>query len=107
MRSHLSKTCTFDPGLSDSMSREEPCVRNLEAQSVVSEVRKCYRVLLEKGQDGWIVAKSVDLRGAISQGKNVDEALRNIIEAISVILEHETGQQDPEFLVSWEERAVV
>jgi len=64
--------------------------------------RKIYRVLLEKGQDGWIVARCRDIKGAISQGKDRDEALRNIIEAISVILE-DTGESETEFSITWDE----
>jgi predicted RNase H-like HicB family nuclease len=54
--------------------------------------RYCYRVVLKRGFDGWIVAKCIDVRGAVSQGKNVQEALRNIIEAISAILEDTYGE---------------
>ncbi len=67
--------------------------------------RVTYRVLLEKGQDGWIVAKCLDVKGAISQGKNREEALKNIIEAISAILEDiYEGKEIPEFMITWEER---
>ncbi len=70
----------------------------------LSRLRPCYRVVLEKGQDGWLVARCLDVRGAISQGKNSDEALRNIVEAISAILEETTGQEALEFLITWEEK---
>ena len=66
--------------------------------------RECYRVLLEKGLDGWIVAKCLDVKGAISQGKSKDEALRNIVEAISAILEDKYGDKAPEFLIIPEEK---
>jgi predicted RNase H-like HicB family nuclease len=49
--------------------------------------RQTYHVALQRGQDGWIVAKCLELPGAISQGKTVEEAQRNIIEAISLLLE--------------------
>jgi predicted RNase H-like HicB family nuclease len=54
--------------------------------------RYCYRVILKRGLDGWIIAKCIDVRGAVSQGRNVEEALRNIIEAISAILEDTYGE---------------
>jgi len=69
-----------------------------------SQQKVSYRVVLRKGQDGWIVAKCLDVKGAISQGRNRDEALRNIVEAISVILEDTFGEQTPEFLIIWEEK---
>jgi predicted RNase H-like HicB family nuclease len=66
--------------------------------------RKSYRVVLEKGQNGWIVVKCLDIEGAISQGKNREEALRNIVEAISAILEDSFGEEAPEFFITWEEK---
>jgi|GEM_PF-1861459 predicted RNase H-like HicB family nuclease len=70
-----------------------------------TQLRSSYRVLLEKGQNGWIIAKCLDVRGAISQGKSRDEALRNIVEAISAILEDiSEGREIPEFVVTWEEK---
>ncbi|MBC7113041.1 MAG: type II toxin-antitoxin system HicB family antitoxin [Candidatus Methanomethyliales bacterium] len=70
--------------------------RPLDVDFGLSEVkvdpRCCYRVVLKKGLDGWIVAKCVDIKGAVSQGKSVQEALKNIIEAISAILEDVYGE---------------
>ena len=45
------------------------------------------KVLLEQGEDGWIVAHVPALRGCISQGKSREEAISNIKEAIEVWLE--------------------
>ncbi|WEU39819.1 MAG: type II toxin-antitoxin system HicB family antitoxin [Candidatus Odinarchaeum yellowstonii] len=59
---------------------------------VETNSRDCYQVILKRGFDGWIIAKCIDVRGAVSQGKNVQEALSNIIEAISVILEDTYGE---------------
>jgi len=70
---------------------------------VKSQQREIYRVKLEKGQDGWIVAKCLDVKGAISQGKNKDEALRNIVEAIEAVLEDIFHDQAPEFSIVLEE----
>jgi len=59
-------------------------------------IRTVYHVVLQKGQDGWIIAKCLEFPGAISQGKTVEEAQRNIIEAISLLLEdiHEGETQE-------------
>mgnify|MGYP001601985505 CR=1 FL=1 len=43
-----------------------------------------FKVLLEKGEDGWIVATVPSLPGCISQGKSEEEALANIREAIDL-----------------------
>ena len=48
-----------------------------------------YPVILQPGEDGWIVAECPLLPGCISQGKDRDEALRNIREAIELCLEDE------------------
>jgi predicted RNase H-like HicB family nuclease len=42
------------------------------------------RVLLYPGEDGYIVAEAPSLPGCVSQGKNRDEALANVREAISL-----------------------
>jgi len=70
---------------------------------VKSRLRPTYRVELRQGEDGRVVARSLDIKGAVSQGTNRDEALRNIVEAISVILEDTFGENAPEFFVIWEE----
>jgi len=81
---------------------ENTITSQVNITSSTAAQRVCYRVLLEKGKDGWIVAKCLDIEGAISQGKTVDEALKNIIEAITAILE--ARGQICEFLVTWVER---
>ena len=45
------------------------------------------KIILEKGQDGYIVAKVPSLPGCHSQGKNEREAIKNIKEAILLYLE--------------------
>lgn len=41
------------------------------------------RVILEKSEDGWIVAECPTLPGCVSQGRDAREALKNICEAIA------------------------
>ncbi len=43
-----------------------------------------FKVLLEKDEDGFIVATVPSLPGCISQGKTEKEALKNIREAIDL-----------------------
>jgi predicted RNase H-like HicB family nuclease len=45
-----------------------------------------FHVVLEKAEDGWIVAEVPALPGCVSQGKDDKEALENIEEAISAWL---------------------
>ena len=43
-----------------------------------------FKVVLESGVDGFIVARVPSLPGCVSQGKNEKEALKNIREAIAL-----------------------
>ena len=45
-------------------------------------------IILLHGEDGFVVAECPVIPGCISQGKNRDEALRNIREAIELCLEN-------------------
>ncbi|MBS1903789.1 MAG: type II toxin-antitoxin system HicB family antitoxin [Bacteroidetes bacterium] len=47
------------------------------------------KVVLEKGEDGFIVAHCPSLKGCWSQGRTRDEAIANIREAIELYLEVE------------------
>ncbi len=42
-----------------------------------------FHVTLEKSEDGWIVAECLALPGCVSQGRDEQEALENIREAIA------------------------
>jgi len=52
----------------------------------MAETRK-YTVILEPGEDGYVVAQCPALPGCWSQGRTQDEALANIHEAIELYLE--------------------
>ena len=45
-----------------------------------------FKVKIEKDEDGWFVATVPSLPGCISQGKNEEEAINNIKEAIELHL---------------------
>lgn len=45
------------------------------------------KVMIEKGEDGYFVARCPSLKSCWSQGKTEEEALRNIREAIELYLE--------------------
>jgi len=46
-----------------------------------------FKVILEKGEDGYYVAHCPSLKSCWSQGKTKNEALKNIQEAIELYLE--------------------
>jgi predicted RNase H-like HicB family nuclease len=50
------------------------------------------KVVLEQGEDGYIVARCPSLKTCWSQGKTREEALANIREAIALSLEPESAQ---------------
>ena len=45
-----------------------------------------FHVILEKSEDGWIVAECPALPGCVSQGHDEQEAIENIKEAITAWL---------------------
>lgn len=45
-----------------------------------------FKILLEKDEEGWIVATCSALPGCVSQGKTEKQALRNMKEAIELHL---------------------
>ena len=45
------------------------------------------KIVLEKGENGFIVAHCPSLKGCWSQGKTEQEAIKNIKEAITLYLE--------------------
>ena len=45
-----------------------------------------FHVTVEKSEDGWFVVECPSLPGCVSQGKNEEEALENIKEAITAWL---------------------
>ena len=53
------------------------------------------KIVLEKGEDGYIVATVPSLPGCLSQGKTKQEALRNIREAIELYLEPDPKDVKP------------
>jgi predicted RNase H-like HicB family nuclease len=50
------------------------------------------KVILEQGDNGYVVAHCPALKSCWSQGKTREEALRNIREAVELYLEPEPGQ---------------
>ncbi len=49
-------------------------------------------VIIEKGEDGFYVVECPVLQGCYTQGKSIDEALRNIREVIELLLEEDEAR---------------
>jgi len=54
-----------------------------------------YRVIIEKDEDGVLVAKVPDLLGCTTEGKTRQELMRNVKEAIQAYLEALKEHGDP------------
>jgi predicted RNase H-like HicB family nuclease len=50
-------------------------------------------LFIEKDEDGFYVAECPILEGCYTQGKTIDEALKNIREVIEMILEEKKAQE--------------
>lgn len=46
-----------------------------------------YTILLEKQKEGGYTAQCLEIPGAISQGETKEEALKNVKEALALVLE--------------------
>ncbi len=51
-----------------------------------------FPVIVEKGEDGFYIVECPVFHGCISQGKTLDEALKNIREAIELCLEEKENR---------------
>jgi len=61
-----------------------------------------FRIQLTKNRNGMVTVECVSLPGCISQGRNREEALRNIREAIVVWLEAEEEARRKGWKPVWE-----
>jgi len=51
--------------------------------------KRQFTVIIEEGEDGYLIGTALELKGCHTQGKTVDEVLKNIREAIELYLEVE------------------
>ena len=49
--------------------------------------KRTFPIIIEKDEDGWYVAVNPSLEGCYSQGKTIEEALKNVQEATELCLE--------------------
>lgn len=48
---------------------------------------KVYKVNVTRGEDGWLVAEGVNLRGLVTQGRDLDEVAVMVRDAIEALTE--------------------
>ncbi len=59
---------------------------------------KEFNVIIEKGEDGYLISEVVELPGCHTQAKGLDELIRRTREAISLYLKCEKGIIKENFL---------
>ena len=59
--------------------------------------KRQFTVTIEEGEDGYLIGTALELKGCHTQGKTVEELLKNIREAIELYLEVEgvEGEEEP------------
>jgi predicted RNase H-like HicB family nuclease len=68
------------------------------AETVKEDGARTYTAVLTPGEDGWICAQIAEVPEAIGQGRTMEEAKRNVTEALELALEwrREEGEELPE-----------
>jgi len=63
---------------------------------ILSMKKKIYNftVVIEKCEDGFFIAEVPSLKGCYTQGKTVEEAMKNIKEVIEMCLEEQEASQN-------------
>ncbi|HLD83237.1 MAG TPA: type II toxin-antitoxin system HicB family antitoxin [archaeon] len=57
-----------------------------------------FTVVIEKDEDGFYVGSVPSLRGCHSQGRTIDELMKNMKEAIELCLEVQSEAHEEEFI---------
>ena len=67
---------------------------NLKSKSkIIYHYGRQIPVLVEKGEDGFYIVECPLFDGCFTQGKTIDEALKNIREVIDLILEEKRSRE--------------
>lgn len=61
-------------------------------KAIINNMSRKFNVLIEQDEDGVYIGKVLNLKGCLSQGKTLDELMKNIKEAISLCLEVESDK---------------
>ena len=55
--------------------------------------KKEYTLVIEQGEDGFLIGTVLELKGCHTQGETIEELLANVREAIELCLEVETPSE--------------
>lgn len=70
-----------------------PHIQKIRAPKARAFSGKQLPVIVEKGEDGYYIVECPVLEGCYTQGKTIDEALRNIREVIDLVLEEKEARK--------------
>jgi len=63
-------------------------------------VEESYHINIEKDSESqWFVVQCIEHPEAISQGKSIDECIKNIREALDLVLEHKKETKKPKLIL--------
>ncbi len=79
-------------------------VKRLSDTIGVAMKKREYTVVYQEVEDGWIMATVPDLPGAVTQGRDLDEARSMIKEVVELLLEsyHDNATKDAPGNAIWE-----
>ncbi len=59
-----------------------------------------YHITIEKDPESeWLVVQCIEHPEAVTQGKSIDECLKNIREALDLVIEHKKGTKKPKLIL--------
>lgn len=58
-------------------------------------MKREFTVVIEKGEDGYLIGSVPDLKGCHTQAKTMDELLERVKEAILLCLDGEGAKEEP------------
>ena len=70
----------------------------LYSQSIPSFMKQVFNIIVERGQDGYLISEVVELPGCHSQASSYDELLARTKEAIELYLEVKPDMKVSRFL---------
>ena len=65
----------------------------------ISSVQKTIRIHLDKGEDGWIIVTSPDIKSLITQGEDETSAIKNAYEVVEILKEEKELDKDIKLVI--------
>ncbi|MBA3749320.1 MAG: type II toxin-antitoxin system HicB family antitoxin [Nitrosopumilus sp.] len=60
----------------------------------IPSMQNTYHVNLDKGEDGWIIVTSPEIKSLITQGRDEEDAIKNALEVIDLLIEEKELDKD-------------